>query len=377
MKKLLNVVDKTNIDQLYSKASIHIDKARRTVQKSINEEMIRAYWLIGRDIFETEQQRQKKAEYGKSILKGLSAKLQAKYKSGFSVDTLEKARKFYLTYQSDFDQLQKSATLSRKSIALASAEVSNSKAGEFFFLTPNLSWSHYVELIKVSRVEAREFYAIEANKNNWNVRELRRQIDSFLYDRLSKAKNKNLILKEACRGHEINTPEDAIKEPLVLEFLGAPEPHKLSETELETALINNLQDFLLELGKGFAFVKRQKRITFDNSHYYCDLVFYHTILKCYVIVDIKIKPVSHGDLGQMLLYVNYFDKEIKMKNDNPTIGLVLCTAKHDGMVKYLLDEKAKQIFASTYQFHLPSEKELEIELRREISTIEYQKLTDK
>jgi len=171
----------------------------------------------------------------------------------------------------------------------------------------------------------------------------------------------------------INTPEDTMKEPLVLEFLGAPEPHKLSETELESMLINNLQGFLLELGKGFAFVKRQKRITFDNAHYYCDLVFYHTILKCYVIVDLKIKALTHGDLGQMQLYVNYFDQEIKMDNDNPTIGLVLCTAKHDAMVKYLLGDKAKQIFASTYQFHLPTEKELEIELKREIRSFEHQK----
>jgi len=366
-------LEKINIDVLYQKAAGHIDKARQAVQKSINAEMIRAYWLIGRDIIKTEQQGKEKAEYGKAILKEVSVKLQKKYKNGFSVDTLEKARKFYLTYQLDADKTQKSATVSRKYKELILPTMPSPKGDNLLFLLPNLSWSHYVELIKITRTEARQFYAFEANKNGWNVRELRRQMDSFLFDRLLKAKDKASVLQIAGEGHEINTPEDTMKEPLVLEFLGAPEPHKLSETELEGMLINNLQGFLLELGKGFAFVKRQKRITFDNTHYYCDLVFYHTILKCYVIVDLKIKPLTHGDLGQMQLYVNYFDQEIKMDNDNPTIGLVLCTAKSDGMVKYLLGDKVKQIFASTYQFHLPTEKELEIELKREIRTIEHQK----
>lgn len=239
-------------------------------------------------------------------------------------------------------------------------------------ITPNLSWSHYVELIQVTRTEARRFYELEASKNNWNVRELSRQISSFLFDRLAKSKNKQKVLDMANKGHEINTPEDAIKEPLVLEFLGAPEPHKLSETKLETAIINNLQEFLRELGTGFSFIGRQRRITFDNDHYYADLVMYHVILKCYVIIDLKTKKLTHGDLGQMQLYVNYFDKEIKMDNDNPTIGLVLCTEKSAAMVRYMLGEKAKQIFASTYQFHLPTVAELEAELKREIKEIKHQ-----
>lgn len=247
----------------------------------------------------------------------------------------------------------KSATPSRKSGSIP--------------LVPHLSWSHYVELLKVPRIEALQFYALEASKNNWNVRELRRQISSFLFDRLSRSKDKNAALEMSLKGQEINKPEDAIKEPLVLEFLGAPEPHKLSESNLETSLISNLQEFLLELGKGFAFMGRQKRITFDNDHYYADLVFYHVILKCYVIVDLKTDKLTHADLGQIQLYVNYYDKEIKMTNDNPTIGLVLCTQKSNAMVKYMLGDNAKQIFASTYQFHLPSEKELEVELQREFS----------
>lgn len=351
------VVDDKRIEALYEKVTGHIDRARYCIQKTVDAEMVKAYWLIGQDIVQEEQHGEERAEYGKSILKSLSARLQRKYKSGFSVDTLEKARKFFILYQ-ETEVTRKSATLSRKS------KTAN--------LIPNLAWSHYVELIKVNGLDARQFYAIEASKNNWNVRELRRQISSFLFNRLSKSKDKEKVLRLAYEGHEINTPEDTMKEPMVLEFLGAPEPHKLSESKLETALINNLQQFLLELGRGFAFIGRQKRLTFDNEHYYADLVLYHVILKCYVIVDIKTKKLTHGDLGQMQLYVNYFDQEIKMDNDNPTIGLILCTEKSDSMVRYLLGDKTKQIFASTYQFHLPTEKELEAEIKREVKEIKYQ-----
>lgn len=348
------VVDVKRIDSLYNRVSNYIDQARTHVQHTIDVSMVKTYWLIGQEIIDEEQFGSEKSEYGKAILKGLSVRLQRKYKKGFSVDLLEKIRKFYLIYQLDS---QKSATVSRKSLTV---------------VVPNLSWSHYVELIKVTRHQARQFYTLEASKNNWNVRELRRQISSFLFDRLSKSKDRKKLLEMANKGHEINTPEDAIKEPLVLDFLGAPEPRELSETNLETALINNLEEFLRELGKGFAFIGRQRRITFDNDHYYADLVMYHVILKCYVIIDLKTHKLTHADLGQIQLYVNYFDKEIKMHNDNPTIGLILCTQKSDAMVKYLLDEKAKQIFASTYQFHLPTEEELEAQLKRDIQDIQYQ-----
>jgi len=350
------IIDLSRMDTLYNKASKHIDTARQAVQNTINIEMIKAYWRIGRDIVQEQQEGTERAKYGKAVLKALSVKLQLHYKRGFSVDVLEKARKFYLIYQMDTAS-QKSATLSRKSDEPP--------------LIPNLAWSHYVELLSVTRDEARQFYALEASQNKWTVRELRRQMDSFLYDRLAKAKDKELVLQLAHKGQEINKPADAIKEPLVLEFLGVPEPHKLSETNLESALISNLQSFLLELGKGFAFIARQKRLSFDNSHYYADLVFYHVILKCYVIIDIKTHELTHADLGQMQLYVNYFDMEIKQGSDNPTVGLVLCTKKRDEMAKYMLGDKAKQIFASTYQFHLPTEDELAKELKREIKAIKH------
>lgn len=231
--------------------------------------------------------------------------------------------------------------------------------------------------MRVHRPEARRFYEIEAEKNCWSGRELERQINSLLFDRLSKSKDKKGLIKLACKGQEINTPEDAIKEPLILEFLGLPESHRLVESKVEEAIINNLQNFLLELGKGFAFVARQKRLTLDGDHFYADLIFYHVILKCYTIIDIKSRKLSHADLGQMQLYVNYFDQEVRTESDNPTIGLILCTKKSDAMVKYMLGDKAKQIFASKYQFHLPTEAELEAELKREIKEFQNQLLKDK
>jgi predicted nuclease of restriction endonuclease-like (RecB) superfamily len=223
--------------------------------------------------------------------------------------------------------------------------------------------------MRVKREEARKFYEIEAAKNCWSVRELKRQIGSLLFDRIAKSKNKNDLLKLAYIGQEINSPEDAIKDSLVLEFLNIPESHKSVESKLEEALINNLQHFLLEIGKGFAFVARQKRLTIESDHFYADLVFYSIPLKAYVVIDIKANDLTHADLGQMQLYVNYFDRQIKTEADNPTIGLVLCTRKNKTMAEYFLGEKSKQIFASTYQFHLPTKKELEEELKKEIKRI--------
>ncbi len=347
-------IDTNRIDSLHHRVSGHIDQARQRVQRTIDTEMVKAYWLIGQEIVQEEQYGKERSEYGKAVLKNLSERLQKQYKKGFGVDTLEQARKFYVTYQG----VKKSDALRRKSGLIPS-------------LSPNLSWTHYRALIRVKRPEVRQFYEIEAEKNHWSSRELERQIGSLLFDRLAKSRDKEGLMKLVHKGQEISNPKDAIKEPMVLEFLGLPESHQLAESKLEIALINNLQNFLLELGKGFAFVARQKRLTFDSNHFYADLVFYHVILKCYVIVDIKTHPLTHANLGQMLLYVNYFDKEIKMENDNPTLGLVLCTQKSDAMVKYMLDEKANKIFASTYQFHLPSEKELETELKRELKEFKH------
>jgi predicted nuclease of restriction endonuclease-like (RecB) superfamily len=222
----------------------------------------------------------------------------------------------------------------------------------------------------VDKTEARTFYEIEAIKNNWSARELERQINSLLYQRLALSKDKAGLMRLATMGHEVQTPADVFKDPVVIEFLGLPESPKLVESALEEALISNLQAFLLEMGKGFAFVARQERLTLDGDHFYIDLVFYHTILKCYVLIDLKTGKLTHQDLGQLQLYVNYYDRERRTEGDNPTLGLILCTDKNDAVVRYTLGaDQQKAIFASRYKLHLPTEAELRAELRREIKAL--------
>jgi len=364
--ELISTVKEREIERLYKKAVSHIDYARESVRKVVDSEMVKAYFNIGRDIVEEEQQGQKRAEYGSLLLKELSTRLTGKYGRGFSTSTLKDIRQFYLVY-SDIEQKRYATSVIKFEEQYKTGPKSHAVRGEFSF---KLGWIHYRVLMRVKRQEARQFYEIEAIENNWSGRELERQVNSLLFERLLKSKDKEGLLELSCRGQEIQKFEDTIKEPLILEFLGLPEAHQLVESKLEEALINNLQHFLLELGRGFAFIGRQKRLTLDGNHFYADLVFYHVILKCYVIIDIKTQKLTHGDLGQMLLYVNYFDQEVIAEGDNPTIGLVLCTEKSDAMVKYTLGDKAKQIFANKYQFHLPTEEELETELRREIKIIQ-------
>jgi len=358
-----------NIDQLYKQAARYIDEARSRVQRSVDSEMVSAYWKIGKGIVEEEQQGSARAGYGSFVIKELSMALTQKYGKGFGITTLHDIKQFYLTYKDSaiLHALRGESTQTLDHKGLQTKQDSASADNISF----KLGWIHYRALMRVSRLEARQFYEIEAIKNNWSGRELERQIGSLLFDRLAKSKNKDGLLKLASHGQEMESPMDAIRDPMILEFLNLPESHRLVESKLEEALISNLQHFLLELGRGFAFIARQKRITLDGTHYYADLVFYHTILKCYIIVELKTKPLVHGDLGQIQFYVNYFDQEVKMPDDNPTIGLVLCTEKSEAMVKYTLGESAKQIFASKYQFHLPSVKELEQELQKEIQEIQY------
>ncbi len=232
---------------------------------------------------------------------------------------------------------------------------------------PNLSWSLYRQLLRVETDPARSFYELESIKNHWAARELERQINSLLYERLAKSRDKEGLLRLATRGQEIAAPLDLFKDPFVMEFLGLPESPRLAESALETALIDNLQAFLLELGKGFAFVARQERITLDGHHFYIDLVFYHTVLKCFVVIDLKIGKLDHADLGQLQLYVNYYDQQRCSDDNNPTLGLILCTDKNEAVVKYTLGpQQSRKIFASRYKLHLPSETELQEEIRREV-----------
>lgn len=348
------------ISSLYNKVTTHIDNARSNIVRSIDNEMVNAYWCIGRDIVEEEQLGQDRAKYGAHLLQLLSKKLTIKYGRGFSLPTLKNARQFYLVYQNC------------PPISYAPRSQLDQK-----MLSPNLGWVHYRALMRISDANARSFYEIEAINKSWSGRELERQIDSLLFERLAKSKDKKGLMELALKGQILRTPVDAIKDPMVLEFLEIPESTKLSESKLEEALINNLQKFLLEIGAGFAFVGRQKRLTLDGDNFFPDLVFYCIPLKAYLIVDIKVHKLTHADLGQMQLYVNYYDQEIKDENDNPTIGLVLCTNKNNAMVKYTLGENSKQIFASKYQFKLPTVEQLEAELERELEQfMAFNKLDD-
>lgn len=339
-------IEKNQLESVYQRISEEVVKARQNVVRSINTAMTQAYWNIGREIVEEELKHKKRADYGKELIENLAKRLTVDFGKGFTATNLRYMRLFFLRYGND--------------------RIHHTACDEF---NPNLTWSHYRLFTKVESDAARSFYEQEAIKSNWTVRETDRQINSLLFERLAKSKDKAGLLRLANQGDEPQTPIDVIKDPVVLEFLDLPESHRLVESKLEEALTTRLQEFLLELGRGFAFVARQKRITLDSDNYYCDLVFYHTILKCYVLIDLKVKKLTHGDLGQMQHYVNFFDHECLSEGDNPTIGLILCTQKNDTMVKYTLGDKKQQIFTSKYQFHLPTEKELEAELKRELKEV--------
>ena len=347
--KKITIANNKRIDILYKNIIGYIHEARNQVLRTVNTEQIKAYWFIGRDIVEEEQAGKERAQYGAFLLKEISTRLTKEFGKGFSRSTIADIRQFYLTYP--------------KVHALRGLSIPDFK--------DNLGWIHYRALMREKRANIRSFYELEAGKNNWTGRELERQMSSLLFERLVKSRDKRGLMKLACKGQEIIKPEDAIKEPVVLEFLDIPESHKLVESKLEEALINNMQNFLLEMGRGFAFVARQKRLTLDGKHFYCDLVFYHYILKRFILMDLKTHELNHADLGQMQLYVNYFDMEEKAKDDNPTIGLVLCTEQSKKMVKYFFGDKDQNIFARKYQFCLPTEKELETQLKKEIKEIKH------
>ncbi len=355
---------------LYTRVREILHSARDHVVRTVNSSQVAANWLIGREIVEDEQRGLRRAGYGAKALATLSARLTRYFGRGYSVDSLEAFRLFYI----DYPQLI-SETVSRKLAAPAllahnSETLSRNLTGTAWqpgALHPALSWSHYRHLLRISRPEARAFYEIEAIRNAWSVRELSRQSASLLFDRLAKSKDKKGLMRLATHGQEVAQPIDALKDPVVMEFLGLPESPRLVETQLEQALVSNLQTFLLELGRGFAFVSRQERITVEGDHFYIDLVFYHTVLKCYVLIDLKVGKLTHGDLGQLQFYVNYFDRERRTEGDNPTLGLILCPDKNDAVVRYTLGEQqARNIFASRYQLHVPTEKELQQEMRREL-----------
>jgi predicted nuclease of restriction endonuclease-like (RecB) superfamily len=372
---------------VYDRVRGILESARVNVARSVNSTQVVSNWLIGREIVEEEQAGKRRADYGVELLRELAARLKADFGAGYGVDNLELFRRFYLEYPQLLPGINSDAvrrksdrvagskvnsdTVRRESASLPPHLLAQPVAEDASWvpgqLSPNLSWTHYRRLLRVDRSEARNFYEIEAIRNAWSARELERQINSLLFDRLAKSRDKKGLMRLALEGQEVARPIDVLKDPVVLEFLDLPESPRLVESNLEQALIANLQNFLLELGKGFAFVSRQERVTLEGDHFYIDLVFYHTILKCYVLIDLKVGKLTHADLGQIQFYVNYYDRERRTEGDNPTLGLILCPDKNDAVVKYTLGEQLKRnIFTSRYQLYLPTVEELENELRREL-----------
>jgi len=326
---------KNTEEKIYAQIEQLLSTARAKVLNQVNRTMVYTYYEIGRIIVEYEQGGKERAEYGKGLLKNLSKRLSKDFGRGFSPDNLENMRRFYLTYS-------KSEKLSRKS-----------QSPDF-----QLSWSHYLKLVRIDEEAERKFYEIEAIQNQWSLRELQRQCDSALYQRLILSRDKDKIKELSEKGQLINTPVDALKDPYILEFIGLPEKTDYSESDLEKGLIDKLEHFLLELGKGFTFVARQKRITIDEKHFKVDLVFYNRLLKAFVLIDLKIGELKHQDIGQIQMYVNYYDRFVKLDDENKTIGIILCQDKSNTLVEITLPEDNEQIFASKYQTILPSKEEL-------------------
>ena len=323
--------------RLVDTIGVTIESARQKAIQAVNNELLCANWEIGKYIVEYEQHGNEKAEYGSALLTNLAKDLKARFGKGFSKSNIYLMRQFYLKYQI------------------------------FQSVTGKLTWTHYAELLGVSDDNARGFYEKQSINENWSVRELKRQISSSLFERLALSKDKNGVLKLAEQGQLITEPKDIVKDPYVLEFLQIPEEHRMTESKLEQRIIDNLQTFLLELGKGFSFVGRQYRITLDNDHYYVDLVFYHRILKCFVLIDLKTKHVKHQDIGQMNMYLNYFKAEENTEGDNPPIGIVLGADKNDILVEYAIGGISNNIFVSKYQLYLPDRKVLEQKVKELIT----------
>ena len=370
-------------DGLMDRVVSILEQAQANVVRAVNSSMVTAYWLIGREIVQELQCGEERAEYGKQVIENLSKQLERRYGSGYSVTTLQYFRKFYQAYSTRSPIARPLGAES--STANSPIEISRPMGAELTIsdksyqpdsefktgFSPQLTWSHYRALMRVEKAEAREFYERESIECGWDKRALERQIHSYYYERMLKSQNPQKMMQSARQ--EVIPYEPAVeslKNPYVLEFLGLPDVATLHETQLESAIITHLQLFLLELGKGFAFVARQKRMRFENTDLYVDLVFYNCILKCYLLIDLKMGELSHQNVGQMDGYVRMFDDLYTAEDDNPTVGLILCTEKNEAVAKYSVLKDRKQIFASKYMLYLPTEEELQKELARERALIE-------
>ncbi|MBZ9636173.1 YhcG family protein [Clostridium sp. FP1] len=332
-------------NMLYENVKSTLEAARSKAYSSINFYMVKAYWEIGKIIY-VAQDGNERAEYGKELISELSKKLTIDYGRGFDKSNLSRMRKFY-------------------------SLINNVDA-----LRQELSWTHYRFIIKLSDERKRAFYIDECIKSNWSTRQLERQINSFYYERLlsTQEENRNEVRNEINELEPSKGINDMVKDPYILEFLDLKENKKFLERDLEQGLIDNLQEFLLELGKGFSFVGRQRRITADGEHFYVDLVFYNYLLKCFVLIDLKLGKLTHQDLGQMDFYVRYYEKKIKGGDDNPTIGIILCSEKNETIVKYSILEESKQIFASKYMLYMPTEEELKREINKDREILEVEEI---
>ena len=326
-----NTLSTNNEGIIYGQIKDILTTARVKAYSAVNFAMVEAYWLIGKQIVEA-QSGNERAEYGTQLLKYLSERLTQEFGKGFEERELRRIRQFYLTFP------------------IRDA------------VRPKLGWTHYRLIMRVESENARNFYIDECIKSNWSTRQLERQINTHFYERLLSSQNKEAVASEIQKTAPAPQPKDFIKNPVVLEFLDIMPSPELYEKDLETAIINHLQAFLLEMGRGFSLVTRQKRISFDGRDFYIDLVFYHYILKCFVLIDLKIDDLTHQDLGQMQMYVNYYTREMMNDGDNPAIGIVLCADKSEAIVRYTLAEDNKQIFASKYMLYLPTEQELKNEI---------------
>ena len=363
MAKKNEIQETARMDVLFERISDLIEQARQRVMKSVNIAEVYTKFEIGRYIVYDEQQGENRAQYGKKVLKELSARLTERFGDGWSVESLKLCRRFFMVYSNSVNSVYPIQGENDKQ-CLPNSDSANNANANAEVRSPHfsISWSHYLILMRVENPDARSFYEIECAQQQWSVRQLSRQVGSSLYERLALSRNKDEVMRLAREGQTIEKPSDIIKNPMTLEFLGLKPDEAYSETKLEKAIISKLQTFLLELGKGFLFEKRQKRFTFDEENYYVDLVFYNRLLQCYVLIDLKTDKLTHQDLGQMQMYVNYYDRYVRQDFEKPTIGILLCESKKDSLVKLTLPEDAN-IYATQYQLYLPDKNLLQAKVK--------------
>ncbi len=380
--KNVAVKSKAKKPVLYTSVKTILHHAQNNAYKTVNSLMVVAYWHIGKLIVEDEQQGNRKAEYGKAVLQDLSDRLNKEFNGGYSVQNLRSFRQFFLTFpeirstvwsesiEAETIDFTGASGVDNKSSIRSTLWSESAESRILSTLWRELSWSQYKLLMRVENPDARAYYMKETVAQSWGVRGLERQINTFYYERILSSKNKKAVQKEATKNIIKPNIADHIKDPYILEFLSIKPSAHLFEGDLEQALLDNIQHFILELGKGFAFVRRQQHIDADTEHYYIDLVFYNYILRCFVLIDLKVGKLTHQDVGQMDMYVRMYEEKHKHPGDNPTIGLILCSEQNESVVKYSVLKENKQLFSSQYKLYLPSEKALKAELEKERALLE-------